>query len=428
MTMGRRIAAIALVYGCVAVAWLVLGGSIHHRTFSTDQRLSGEVSALWGAPQTQVSPELSFSWLDTIVEKQVVAPGSVEEKVIVKEEEIWKSEPVTLDGSDIRVDFRLDQRKKGLLWYSTYAVEFGADYVYRHREARAGVLVLTYRFPAAGATYDDFRFRVGERADSRFTPFLLDGEQVVQERIPVNEGDVVPFEIGYRSRGLYHWKYSFGPEVSRVKNFKMTMTTDFEAIDYPSGSISPDTAVRDGEGWRLGWEAENLISGFQLGMEMPRRLNPGPLAARISYFAPVSLGFFFVWIFVITLFRDSTLHPVNYLFLGAAFFAFHLLFAYTVDHIPLAVAFLLASAVSIFLVVSYLRLVVGLRFAAVEAGISQLIYLVLFAYAHFFEGLTGLMVTIGSILTLFALMQLTGRVDWEEKFRQGAGALSAEAG
>ena len=410
--MGRRIAAIAFVYGLIAIAWFVLGSSIQRRTFSADERLSGQVSELWGAPQTQVSPELKFTWLDTTVEKQV------------NEKEVWRSKPVTLDGSDLRVDFRLDQRKKGLLWYSTYAVDFGADYVYRHSEERAGVLVVTYRFPGAGTTYDDFRFRVEGRPDPGFTPFTLNGEQVVQKRIPVKTGDVVPFEIGYRSRGLDWWKYSFGPEVSRVKNFKMAMTTDFDAIDYPRGSISPDTSERSGEGWRLAWEAENLISGFQLGMEMPRRLNPGPLAARISYFAPVSLGFFFVWIFVITLFRESTLHPVNYLFLGAAFFAFHLLFAYTVDHIPLAPAFLLASTVSIFLVVSYLRLVAGLRFAAVEAGMSQLIYLVLFAYAHFFEGLTGLMVTIGSILTLFALMQLTGRVDWEEKFRQGVGVLS----
>jgi hypothetical protein len=70
--------------------------------------------------------------------------------------------------------------------------------------------------------------------------------------------------------------------------------------------------------------------------------------------------------------------------------------------------------VSVFLVVSYLRLAVGLRFAAVEAGLAQLVYLVLFSYAHFFQGFTGLIVTIGSILTLFALMQLTGRIRWSE--------------
>jgi len=52
----------------------------------------------------------------------------------------------------------------------------------------------------------------------------------------------------------------------------------------------------------------------------------------------------------------------------------------------------------------------------VEAGLTQLIYLVLFSYAFFFEGFTGLTVTIGSILTLFVVMQMTGRIRWEEKF------------
>jgi len=68
------------------------------------------------------------------------------------------------------------------------------------------------------------------------------------------------------------------------------------------------------------------------------------------------------------------------------------------------------------LVVSYLRLVVDSRFALLDAGLAQFIYLVVFSYAFFFEGFTGLAVTIGAILTLFAVMQMTGRIQWAEKF------------
>jgi len=71
--------------------------------------------------------------------------------------------------------------------------------------------------------------------------------------------------------------------------------------------------------------------------------------------------------------------------------------------------------------VSYLRLVVGMRFAAVEAGLAQLIYLVLFSYAFFFKGITGLVITIGSILTLFVVMQMTGRIRWADKFAAAPG-------
>ena len=151
-------------------------------------------------------------------------------------------------------------------------------------------------------------------------------------------------------------------------------------------------------------------------MILPEKLQPGPLAGRISYFAPVSLLFFFFIMFMITAMRGIDLHPMNYFFLACAFFSFHLLLAYLVDHISIHAAFILCSIVSMALVISYLRLVVGMRFAAVEAGTAQLIYLVLFSYAFFFKGFSGLAVTIGSIITLFLVMQLTGRIRWSEKF------------
>ena len=52
----------------------------------------------------------------------------------------------------------------------------------------------------------------------------------------------------------------------------------------------------------------------------------------------------------------------------------------------------------------------------VEAGMAQVIYLVLFSYAFFIPGFTGLAITIGCIMTLFVVMQLTARVRWSERF------------
>ena len=56
---------------------------------------------------------------------------------------------------------------------------------------------------------------------------------------------------------------------------------------------------------------------------------------------------------VITTLRKIELHPMNYLFLACAFFAFHLLLAYLVDHISIHTAFVICSLVSIALVISY---------------------------------------------------------------------------
>jgi inner membrane protein involved in colicin E2 resistance len=110
---------------------------------------------------------------------------------------------------------------------------------------------------------------------------------------------------------------------------------------------------------------------------------------------------------------------MHYWFIAAAFFAFHLLMAYLVDHISVHAAFAIAAAVSLVLVVTYLRVVTGMRDALLKAGVAQAIFLVLFSYAFFFEGFTGLSITVGAILTLFALMQMTARVSWDDVFSAG---------
>ncbi len=400
--MAKRIVAIAFIYILVSVAWFALGGSLAHRTHSFTDRLRGEVADLWGTPQTQKQPDLIFRW---------------KEMRYVKKRRVWewKEKKVELDSSDIAVDLDMEQRKKGLLWYSLYNVDFTANYKYTNREDKDGWLIIRHQFPTKNASYDDFGFEFDGQTGEEDS-YVYMGAQKVEKQIPIKKGVETAFYIKYKSRGLENWRYAFGQDVNRVRNFTMAMTTNFDAIDFPENTMSPTTkTTRDNGGWKLNWDFNNLISGYDIGMTMPQKINPGPLATQISFFAPISLGFFFVMIFVITLLKKIDLHPMNYLLLGAAFFAFHLLFAYTVDRIDIVYAFVLASCVSVFLVVSYLRLVVGMRFAAVEAGLSQLVYLVFFSYAHFWEGFTGLAVTIISIVTLFAIMQLTGRVKWSKQ-------------
>ena len=85
----------------------------------------------------------------------------------------------------------------------------------------------------------------------------------------------------------------------------------------------------------------------------------------------------------------------------------------------------ISSAVSIALVTTYLRIVTGTQFALREAAAAQFIYLVAFSYAFFLRGFTGLAITIGSILTLFVVMQATGKIRWKEKFSTAETGASA---
>ncbi len=68
------------------------------------------------------------------------------------------------------------------------------------------------------------------------------------------------------------------------------------------------------------------------------------------------------------------------------------------------------------LVIAYLRQALGQDFPWKIAGAGQIFYLVLFSYSFFLEGMTGLTVTIGSVITLAILMYMTARLDWNQVF------------
>jgi hypothetical protein len=322
--------------------------------------------------------------------------------------------PLALQKSRVNAALHADYRRKGLLWYSTYQVQFAGAYEFTNPDDRPRDVTFTLHLPAEQAIYDDMVFAVNG------TPLMLENQKTEtygKATVPPHQTAVL--NVGYRSQGLDTWHYSFGDQVSQVRDFELRLTTDFKGFDFPENTLSPTQANRSGRGSELVWSYKNLVSGYKIGLALPPKLQPGPLAGRISAFAPVSLLFFFFVLFVLTAIRGINLHPMNYFFLACAFFSFHLLMAYLVDHISIHLAFAICSAVSVILLVSYLRLVVGMRFAALDAGLAQVIYLMLFSYAFFFEGFTGLAITIGAILTLFITMQMTARVRWTDKFATG---------
>ena len=49
--------------------------------------------------------------------------------------------------------------------------------------------------------------------------------------------------------------------------------------------------------------------------------------------------------------------------------------------------------------------------------VMPVFFLVLFSYAFFLHGFTGLAITAGCIVTLFVVMQMTARIRWAEQFR-----------
>lgn len=405
--MTKRIAAIVFIFICTSVAWAILGGTIFSRTYSFDQIAENRVSSTWGTPHNQAPPQASFS--NKIERKEEVVENG---KKVIKTVEDVVTTALPVESSKVDVALDLEHRQKGLLWFSTYKVQFAGVYGFYNSSDKEELVNFALTFPTAQAIYDDLYLSVNG------TPMQITNEnKTASTAVKVKPKSHITLGVGYRSQGLNEWRYSFASSgVTPIRDFELNMKTNFESIDFPDNTLSPSHKQQVNGGWALNWTYKNLVSGYDIAMTMPEKLQPGPLAGRISFFAPVSLFFFFFIMLIITTMRGIELHPMNYFFLAAAFFSFHLLLAYLVDHMSIHLSFLISSAVSIFLVVTYLRLVVGIHFASREAAIAQFVYLVMFSYAFFLKGFTGLAITIGSVVTLFVAMQVTGRIRWADKF------------
>ncbi len=105
-----------LIFAAVSIAWMVLGGTLTFRTSKLQRSLSQEVDNLWG-------------------------PSN-----------LMQSAPHTTTGedplkSDVSVNFRHHNRYKGLLWFSTYTVDFAGAYTHRSEKGGTFVFPLPERAP-----------------------------------------------------------------------------------------------------------------------------------------------------------------------------------------------------------------------------------------------------------------------------------------
>lgn len=400
-----KLFAVFLIFVCASVAWVVLGTANVMRTDDKSSTLVRQVGDLWGEQQVQEAPVFTRQ---TEPARAGAKPGG---------------DVLDVAGTDIEATFDLQPRRKGLLWYATYGVDFNAAYRVTNPDTRTVGATMALRFPTPNGVYDGFAVNV----DGKDVPVTVrDGRAVASFQMA--PGSTATVRTGYVTQGLNEWRYQpTTGAVGVIRDLKVVMRTNFTQVDYPVDAVSPSKSEPVKGGMVLTWAYSSLVSGRPIALVMPKPTNPGPLASRISYFAPVSLLFFFAALVLLTSTSAVKLHPVHYGFLAAAFFAFQLLFSYLVDRVDLNLSFAIASLASVALAVGYLSIVVGRTRVLLEIAASQFVFLVLFSYSFFFEGLTGLAIAIGSVVTLGYFMVRTAHVDWDATFRRAPRAAQAGA-
>lgn len=382
--------AIVTIFGATTAGWFILGGALTIRTMDRTSSLGGAVQDGWGPPLAQSHPR---TWYFT--------PGAARPQVVIP-----------TSGSDIHVRLNYDPKKRGLMWHRTYDVQFRGTYQVVNPSPVTQTIYVEFKLPSPDLTYQNFSLQLGDAAPTPRAPQA----GVLVEAVQLAAGASTSMVVAYDARGTDAWSYHFD-ESTRIRAFALTMMTNFLEIDFPAGSASPtERAASPDAGWTLTWRYPDVLSPGTIGMEMPSVLNAGPVAARITFFAPVGLLFFFSVMLILGSARGVPLHPMNYFFIAGGFFAFQLLFAYLVDLVSLHASFFIAAVISLVLVASYVHAVSRGQLTRLVL-IAQFAYMVLFSYSFFFDGLTGLTITMGAIATLAILMRVTASVNWSSKFQ-----------
>src|SRR5260370_958911 len=197
--MFKRIAAISAIFVCTAVAWAILGSTIFYRTYNAESGLSGRVASTWGAPQGQAPPAIAREW-------QEVKTVEVEEKgkKTTRTERQTHSEAVKIDASRVAAALHIDYRQKGLLWFSTYKVDFDGAYTFQNPTAREEEFLFQLPFPPQQPVYDDGQLLLDEKP---VAVTFSGSPAVARTRLAAGAKSLLP--AADRSHGLGSWRYTF---------------------------------------------------------------------------------------------------------------------------------------------------------------------------------------------------------------------------
>lgn len=163
----KNLIAIAFIYGCCCIAWMVLGGTVVQRTHQQDRTLSAAVGSLWGGEQIQPAPTLQRirQVEDTVTREQ---DGETVTETLTRTE----YDPIALAGTTLDVDLALEHRRKGLVWYPTYHVGLDGRYRLINDTEETATYRFTYRFPQEATVFDNVQLVVDGEA---LTDATVDG-------------------------------------------------------------------------------------------------------------------------------------------------------------------------------------------------------------------------------------------------------------
>ena len=427
----QKIAALIIIFIGSSIAWMILGTANWSRTNDASISLKSSMQSMYGDDLVINSPTLykrTPKGTDEIVFKENydnyetydkyednIKHGATRE---MKDAEgvVYVERYAKLENSSIKIDIKMDRRRKGYLWFPTFKSHFLGKYKFVVEAGSLGeAYYLSTMFGSSDNIYTNVKISVNGKEVDDFLKLLTEKEILVQ---PNDAGELF-LEVEYDATGMENLRYRMAQgykDLAQVNNFDCQITTDFEDYDFPRSMLSPTTKEETLSGAKLNWTFSNTITGKDIGLIIPNKLNPGQITSRVSFFAPIPLLFFFIVLLMISIVTKQEIHAMHFFFLAMSFFSFHLMFSYFSDQMHIYLSFAIASIVSLALTISYVMHFLSKKMAFLIVPLTQIVYLFVFSVSFFFDGITGLIVTICAVTTLFILMQLTAKQDWTRVF------------
>lgn len=407
---------------------------------------AAEIASKWGEQQTLTGPALVVPWTErwtTTDDKGAVTAHEAVRRLVLLPE-------------SLRVTAKLatETRRRGIYAVPVYRLEARIDGRFERPDfARLGirpddvdwaraVLALGVSDPQAiqeqvavdwGGRRVEFEPGVGDAAElagdsspppvrgARPAPEL--GGGIHAELGLAGEPWAQPFSVPIRlngSTGVYFTPFGKQTEVElsgawRDPSFQGKWLPATRNVG-PSGFDARWSIPSIGRNFPQVWKGESgpgeAIRASAFGLDLVPELDAYRLCARTLKYALLFFVLTFTAFWLLEVMSGKPLHPIQYLLIGAALCLFLLLELALSEHLGFGVAYAIASAAVVGLIVHYASAVLGSRTRAwlVGGGLAVL-------YAFHFVVLRNedYALLLGSLLffgALAAVMSLTRRIDW----------------
>lgn len=412
----------ALILFLLIPVWMIR--DVIHERRQIQQEAIEEVSDKWSTAQTVTGPYLVIrAAIPAIKNGQI--EGYADKYIVLLPDEL------SVDGQ-----VYTETRRRGIYQINVYTSELTLSGTFSSRELKKYASVSQYLDFQQAACYlgvTDLR-GISEQIGFRWNDTAYVFEPGIENGGLDNTGvcatldigavktDTVPFEIKLRLKGSQ--SLFFTPV---GKTTKITLQADWNTPSFAGGYL-PEAHQVNENGFTARWQILHLNrnypqafsqdespfdvrkSAFGVNLRMP--VETYQQAMRTAKYAVLIIALAFIVIFFVEIRNKKPLHVFQYFLVGMALCIFYTLLLALSEQVGFNEAYLIASALTVALVVFYLSGVLKRKQPAlVIGGLLTMLYVYIYILIQL-ETLALLAGSLGLFIVLALVMYFSRKIDW----------------